>query len=138
MIRPTIHVTRFIAEISTTSLETAPDRSTIVNEKVHRGFFATQNPSYEKKPTCESDIEKSSYVSSAKPLSTSRGPEIRPGRPDVGNLILSMVGSIEGNEKTIVAVCGPQSLMLIARSTVASIIRSGHRNITLHCEQFGW
>jgi hypothetical protein len=138
MIRSTIHITRLIAETSTTSPETAPDGSAIVNEKVHHGFFATQNPSYERKPTCDSDIEKSSHVSSAKPLSTGRGPEIRPGRPDIGNLILNMVGSIEGNEKTVVAVCGPQSLMLITRSTVASIVRSGHRNITLHCEQFGW
>jgi hypothetical protein len=138
MVQLTIHVTHSIHRASTTSLVATPDASAANNEKLRSGIFSTQNPSYDKGPSGDSDIEKSGQVSPAKSVSLRRGPEIHPRRPDIAKLVPNMVDRIESNEKTIVVACGPESLMLTTRSVVANIVRVGDRNITLHCEQFGW
>jgi hypothetical protein len=59
-------------------------------------------------------------------------------RPDIGATIRELVAGTESNERTIVAACGPNSLMTETREVVAGLVTSQSRSVTLHCEKFGW
>jgi ferredoxin-NADP reductase len=60
------------------------------------------------------------------------------GRPDMMPKIHEIVNNTKRSDSTIVAGCGPEGLMLEVRQAVAEVVSTGERNVTLHCEQFGW
>ena len=60
------------------------------------------------------------------------------GRPDISTSIRDIVNRTVEEEGTIVAACGPESLMKETRATVRDLVASSGRSVTLHCEQFGW
>lgn len=60
------------------------------------------------------------------------------GRPNIAATILEIVNTAESSDSTIVSACGPEELMLQARRAVAGLVSAGTRNVSLHCEQFGW
>ena len=60
------------------------------------------------------------------------------GRPDISASIRDIVSATAEDEGTIVAACGPESLMKETRATVGDLVASSGRSVTLHCEQFGW
>lgn len=60
------------------------------------------------------------------------------GRPDISAIVRDLVASTGAHERTIVAACGPNSLMAETRGVVAGLVASESRSVTLHCEQFGW
>lgn len=109
----------------------------VVQEKAQGGVLVPDAFDYGTNPACDSDIEKFAVVNNAKPISLPQGPGIQPGRPDMANLIPSIVGGVKSSESTIVAVYGLQDLILETRSAVAGIVGDGDGNITLHCEQLG-
>lgn len=129
MIQLSIHVTHFstassaIKSLTTTSAVDAKGAITDVGS--------------EKEPA-HSDIEKTGDISPARYASPFRGLNIHPGRPNIANMIPSMIENTESIRETVIAVCGPKSLMLNTRQVVANLISVGRQSISLHCEQFGW
>jgi hypothetical protein len=63
---------------------------------------------------------------------------VQSGRPDVANIIYSLVETSAKHDRIAVAACGPNSLMKVTRKTVARCIRPDGPSLELHCEQFGW
>lgn len=64
--------------------------------------------------------------------------QLQSGRPDVSAMITNVVEKAEGNDKIIVAACGPDSLMQAARRSVANNIKVKGPSMEYHAEQFGW
>lgn len=60
------------------------------------------------------------------------------GRPDISATIRAIVAGTEEEERTIIAACGPESMMKETRAIAGELVASSGRSITLHCEQFGW
>lgn len=60
------------------------------------------------------------------------------GRPDIRVGVGDIVAGTGAHEKTIVAACGPAGLTTETRRVVAALVSTQDRNVTLHCEQFGW
>lgn len=79
------------------------------------------------------DLEKSTLQTfAAKPPSVN---EIRPGRPDISNLI-EAVATSGGNsdDRVIVGACGPSDLMSTIRNAVNNDTRDNRLSITLYTE----
>ena len=99
----------------------------------------TANESNFEKSTIVSDPEKAASVSGSCSPTTRESPfPVILGRPDISAVTRSIVGATEEHDRTIVAACGPESLMSETRYVVADLVTSSGRSLTLHCEQFGW
>jgi hypothetical protein len=59
-------------------------------------------------------------------------------RPDINTMITEIVEGAEGQDRIIVAACGPDSLMRVTRRTVANNIKVTGPSVEYHAEQFGW
>jgi len=123
LVKLTIHVTR------------ALDASTSGNEQ-QTVEKATAKESNSEKYKVDSDPEKAS--GSCSPTTRESTLPVMLGRPDISAAIRSIVGATEEHDRSIVAACGPDSLMSETRSVVADLVANSGRTITLHCEQFGW
>lgn len=79
------------------------------------------------------DLEKSALQTfTAKPPSVN---EIRPGRPDIGNLIEAAATSGgKLDDRVIVGACGPSDLMSSIRNAVNNDVRDDGVSITLYTE----
>ena len=60
------------------------------------------------------------------------------GRPDVENVVRSVVRNADVTERVAIAACGPEGLMRAVRRTAADCITVKGPSVELHCEQFGW
>lgn len=87
-------------------------------------------------PHSKSDQDPEKSASS--PTSPQSTLPIMLGRPDVNATIRAIVGNSEERERTVVAACGPESLMRDTRGVVAELVVRSGRSVELHCEQFGW
>lgn len=63
---------------------------------------------------------------------------VREGRPNTATLVRDAVSGTPAHQRVLVAACGPDSLVRVARQTTASLIRGDGPGVELHCEQFGW
>lgn len=81
------------------------------------------------------DIEKQP---SSPTYSSGLAVHLQRGRPDVAALVTEVVERADGNDRVIVAACGPDSLMQITRRTVAGNIKVDGPSVKYHAEQFGW
>jgi NAD(P)H-flavin reductase len=54
------------------------------------------------------------------------------GRPDLTSKITEVVESTGEEDRTIVAACGPDSMMREVRRTVAAVVGKGERSVELH------
>jgi hypothetical protein len=111
--------------------------SSPTSEKQKPGQRVTQVQSFEKSDIGIPDPEKSGSGSCA-PLTPESNVPVVLGRPDITAMIRSIVGATEVYERTIVAACGPDSLMKETRIVVGDLVANSERSVTLHCEQFGW
>lgn len=59
-------------------------------------------------------------------------------RPDVSDIIRSVVNETPADEAVLIMGCGPAGLMKMIRNTSAACIRSDGPGIEVHCEEFGW
>lgn len=85
----------------------------------------------------ETDPEKSALESYSPTTPDSDAP-VRLGRPDIGASIREIVSSTQIQESTIVAACGPNSMMRETRTVIGDLVARSGRSVQLHCEQFGW
>ena len=69
-------------------------------------------------------------------FSSPRRLSIKSGRPDIASIITEMLATADKHERLAVAACGPDSLMQVARQTVARLIKPEGPSLELHCEQF--
>jgi hypothetical protein len=70
--------------------------------------------------------------------SSRRALSIKSGRPDIANIITSLVETADKNDRIAVASCGPDSLTSVTRETVAAFIKPDVPSLHVHCEQFGF
>ncbi len=63
---------------------------------------------------------------------------ISTGRPNIPSMISSIVKNVKLDERVVVAACGPEGLVNVARNATARCVRAGGRSVELHVEQFGW
>ncbi len=109
----------------------------ITNEKQTSNEAITQSPSFGKSDADIADPEKLTSTSgSSSPQKLSL--PVTLGRPDISATIRHIVGATDDHERTIVAACGPESIMREARDVVGALMKSSGRSVTFHCEQFGW
>jgi ferredoxin-NADP reductase len=97
----------------------------------------TQASNFEKSDAHIADPEISASGSCSPTASESTLP-VMLGRPDISATIRTIVDAINEHERTIVAACGPESLMKETRGVVGDLAANSGRSVTLHCEQFGW
>jgi hypothetical protein len=124
LVKLTVYVTRNLNERS-------PD-----NEQRSLVKDAMKDSSFEKSKI-DSDPEKAASGSSS-PTARGSALPVMLGRPDISAAIRSVVNATGESDRTIVAACGPESLMSETRGVVADLVASAERSVTLHCEQFGW
>ena len=107
------------------------------HEKQSSKQIVDRIPDFEKSDICVSDPEKdaSGHCSPSSPDSVQ---SLVLGRPEISASIRDIVSATTEEEGTIVAACGPESLMKETRATVGDLVASSGRSVTLHCEQFGW
>jgi hypothetical protein len=67
-----------------------------------------------------------------------RTTSIQSGRPDIANIITSLIQTADKSDRIAVAACGPDTLMAVTRRTVAGCIKPDGPSVELHCEQFGF
>lgn len=70
--------------------------------------------------------------------STYHGYPVNYRRPDVDELISSMVANSSSNERILVMACGPLGMTKQVRKTVTKCMTTDGPQVELHCEQFGW
>lgn len=128
-ISPHVHLTICVTRALNAS-KTSPTR-----EQRKLDPVITEVQSFEKSDTAISDPEKSAS-GSCSPLVANL--PVMLGRPDISATIRSIVSSTEEHERTIVAACGPESLMRDTRCVVGDLVANSGRSAELHCEQFGW
>lgn len=109
----------------------------LTNEKQASNEAITQAPSFRNSDADIADPEKLTSTSGCFSPQTLSLP-VMLGRPDISATIRHMVGASDDHERTIVAACGPKSLLREARGVVGDLVKSSGRSVTLHCEQFGW
>jgi Ferric reductase NAD binding domain len=125
LVKLTIYVTRAVTA-----------ESLVIKESISP---PTQTSSFEKSENNLSDPEKSaSALESFASDTQSSTLSVMDGRPDISAEIRAIVSGMEEHERTIVAACGPESLMKETRAVVGDLVVSSGRSVTLHCEQFGW
>lgn len=97
-----------------------------------------KSPAYEVNSTSlggsESDVEKQP----AKAISLLGSLVVHQGRPDISTLIKEVITGSNRQDKVIVAVCGPGSMMEDTRAAVADNIKVNGPSLELHSEHFGW
>lgn len=125
LVKLTIYVTRTLNAMNLT------------NEKQASNEAITQAPSFGKSDADIADPEKLASISGSSSPQTLNLP-VMLGRPDISATIQHIVGATDDHERTIVAACGPESLMSEARDIVGVLMKSSGKSVTLHCEQFGW
>jgi NAD(P)H-flavin reductase len=125
LVKLTVYVTRTL------------NARTPASEKQASEQAIDQAPSFEKSEAHITDPEKSASGSGS-PTTSQSSLAVLLGRPDISAAIRSIADATLEHEKTIVAACGPESLMQEARGVVADLVKSSGRSVTLHCEQFGW
>jgi hypothetical protein len=128
---PLVYLTVYVTR-SLNASKTSPTTKQAKSNQV-----ITQVQSFEKSDTAISDPEKPASGSHSPSRPVSNMP-IMLGRPDISATIRSIVGGTEEYERTIVAACGPESLMGETRGIVGDLVASSGRRVMLHCEQFGW
>ncbi|KAE9368550.1 hypothetical protein N431DRAFT_547515 [Stipitochalara longipes BDJ] len=124
MVKLTVFVTR------------TPNVNTPGNEQQSTEQALMKESSFEKSKV-DSDPEKAASGSCSPTPRESNSP-VLVGHPDISAVIHHIVSATEENERTIVAACGPESLMGETRCVVANLVATSRRSVTLHCEQFGW
>lgn len=115
LVNLTIYVTRSIDAMSNTNVDSDHEKSI-------------------QKSASDADPEKSA----SSPTSPQSTLPIMLGRPDISATIRAIVGDSGEMERTVVAACGPESLMRDTRGVVAGLVVGSGRSVELHCEQFGW
>ena len=70
--------------------------------------------------------------------STYHGCPVNYRRPDVDELISSIVRSSSSSERVLVMACGPLGMTKQVRKTVTKCMTTDGPQVELHCEQFGW
>lgn len=125
LVKLTIYVTRTL------------NATNLTNEKQASNEPITQVPSFGKSDADIADPEKLTSTSGSTSPQTLSLP-VMLGRPDISATIRDIVGATDDHERTIVAACGPESLMREAKGVVGALVGSSGRSVTLHCEQFGW
>lgn len=63
---------------------------------------------------------------------------VKAGRPDLEGMIRQAVMTTPGNQRVLVAACGPDGLMDLVRDATARLIRGEGAGVEVHCEGFGW
>jgi ferredoxin-NADP reductase len=125
LVKLTIYVTRTL------------DAMNLTNEKQGSNSAITQAPSFGKSDADIADPEKLASTSeSTSPQALSL--PVMLGRPDISATIRDIVVATDDHERTIVAACGPESLMREAQGVAGALMESSGRSVKLHCEQFGW
>jgi hypothetical protein len=128
-ISPHVHLTVYVTRFLNAS-KTSPTSEQRKSDQV-----ITEVQSFEKSDTAISDPEKSASGNSSPSVANL---PVMLGRPDINATIRSIVSGTEEHEKTIVAACGPESLMRDTRGVVGDLVANSGRSVELHCEQFGW
>jgi hypothetical protein len=127
LVKLTIYVTRTLNARARTGEKQSAEQAII------------QASSFEKPDADISDPEKAAVTSgSCSPTTPESTVPIILGRPDISSRVRDVVSATGEPERTIVAACGPESLMNETRSVVGELVKSSERSVTLHCEQFGW
>jgi hypothetical protein len=112
--------------------------STSVNTLMSHSSDEEKNSSKDSPPSLNNlhDIEKQVAL----PIySTDDVPAtVQSGRPGVAAIIDEIVEKAEGNDRVVVARCGPDSMMQATRGAVAKNIKASGPSLELHIEQFGW
>jgi hypothetical protein len=125
LVKLTIYVTRTLNAMNLTNEKQASDEA------------ITQAPSFGKSDADMADPEKLTSISGSSSPQTLILP-VMLGRPNISDTIQHIVGATDDHERTIVAACGPESLMSESRDIVGVLMKSSGKSVTLHCEQFGW
>ena len=81
-------------------------------------------------------VDKRGPVSASSSLYSSL--TINQGRPDITAIITDTVTKADRYDRIAVAACGPNSIIQVARKSVAKNIKVDGPSLELHCEQFGW
>jgi hypothetical protein len=125
-VKLTVYVTRtFTARTPTSEKQTS-------NEAI------TQAPCFEISDADIADPEKLVSGSvSCSPTTRELSLPVMLGRPDISAIVRQFVSATEQYERTIVAACGPESLMRETRGVARELVATSRRSVTLHCEQFG-
>jgi NAD(P)H-flavin reductase len=82
------------------------------------------------------DIEKKEPVSTSSSIYPSI--TIYRGRPDIAAFITDVASKADRYDRIAVAACGPDSMIQVARKSVAKNITVDGPSLEFHCEQFGW
>jgi hypothetical protein len=127
LVKLTVYVTRTVNTRTPTSDEQAS------NEAI------THAQSFETSGTDIADPEISASATvSCFPTAQALSLPVILGRPSISVILRDFVSATEEHERTIVASCGPESLMKETRSVVRDLVAGSGRSVAFHCEQFGW
>jgi hypothetical protein len=137
----TIHVTGSPSSTRPVSILNAPGQHTSSDED-EKPLQKNTNPSV---PSSTSDRDPEKGCSKEQGTSIQSGSvggasnvSFILGRPNLASKITEVVESTREEERTIVAACGPDSMMREVRRTVAAVVGKGERSVELHLEAFGW
>ncbi|KAJ5776867.1 hypothetical protein N7520_000113 [Penicillium odoratum] len=122
-----LHVTRSTDLSGTPSTATLPEKVSVDN------VVATA-PSLRHSQI--HDPEKGALEKSTVPKSSVN--EIRPGRPNVSQLLGDVFALSNSDDRIIIGACGPSDLMATTRQAVHSDIHNDGPSLTLYTEEFEW